>query len=236
MLQRLAASFTQLSQVTADMAHDLRTPIGNLLGQTEVALSQPRSVDDYQELLVSNLEELQRISRMSDNMLFLARSEHVDAAIDPAWLDIEAEFARMADYFEGPADERELSIVCSGGGRLWADPVLLRRALANLLANAIQYADPASTISLAAETRDGAVALIVDNAGPAIEPAHLKRLFDRFYRADAARRGSAQSSGLGLSIVRTIMALHGGAAHAQSSGGRNRFTLAFSAAPVGPNE
>ncbi|MFL6710050.1 MAG: heavy metal sensor histidine kinase, partial [Massilia sp.] len=125
MLQRLAASFTQLSQVTADMAHDLRTPIGNLLGQTEVALSQPRSVDAYQELLASNLEELQRIARMSDNMLFLARAEHAHLAIEPAWLDIAAEFARMADYFEGPAEERQLRIVCRGDGKLWADPLLL---------------------------------------------------------------------------------------------------------------
>jgi len=227
MLQRLAASFTQLSQVTADMAHDLRTPIGNLLGQTEVALSQPRSVDAYQELLASNLEELQRIARMSDNMLFLARAEHAHLAIEPAWLDIAAEFARMADYFEGPAEESQLRIVCRGDGKLWADPLLLRRALANLLANAVQYADPDSAIELTAHTGGDVVCLKVDNVGPAIDPLHMERLFDRFYRADAARRGSAQSSGLGLSIVRSIMALHGGSVQAVSADGHNGFSLVF---------
>lgn len=234
MLQRLAASFAQLSQVTADMAHDLRTPIGNLMGQTEVALGQPRSAAFYHGVLASNLEELQRLSRMSDNMLFLARAEHVDAAIEPAWLDIATELARVADYFEGLADERALRIVCHGSGALWADPLLLRRALANLLANAVQYADAPSTIALAAQAGDGdgggkgILTLSVSNAGAPIAAPQLARLFDRFYRADAARRGSAQSSGLGLSIVHTIMTLHGGSASARSAGGRNCFSLHFS--------
>lgn len=229
LLRRLAASFAQLSQVTADMAHDLRTPIGNLLGQTEVALGQPRSADYYESLLASNLEELQRISRMSDNMLFLARAEHADAAIEPAWLDIATEFARVADYFEGLAADRAMHIACTGTGRVWADPLLLRRALANLLANAVQYADAPSTIELDARAHgpDGAVELSVANAGAPIEADHLARLFDRFYRADAARRGSAQSSGLGLSIVRSIMQLHGGRVEAASEQGRNRFVLFF---------
>ena len=227
MLGRLAASFAQLSQVTADMAHDLRTPIGNLLGQTEVALGQPRSAEHYHAVLASNLEELQRLSRMTDNMLFLARSEHAGAAIEPVRLDIAVEFERVSDYFEGLAEERGLRIVREGAGQVRADPLLLRRALANLLANAVQYADTPSTISLTAHAETGGVALCVANAGPSIPDHQLARLFDRFYRADAARRGSSQSSGLGLSIVQTIMNLHGGSVVAQSDGGCNRFTLRF---------
>jgi two-component system heavy metal sensor histidine kinase CusS len=228
MLERLAASFAQLSQVSADMAHDLRTPIGNLLGQTEVALGQSRSGDYYHEVLVSNLEELQRLSRMTDNMLFLARSDHSDAATEPAWLDVAGEFERVADYFEGLADERGLRIVRDGVGLVWADPMLLRRALANLLANAVQYADASSTIVLSAQARGAGLALSVENDGPQIAEQQLSRLFERFYRADSARRGSAQSSGLGLSIVRTIMTLHSGRAEAFSRDGRTCFTLTFS--------
>lgn len=229
MLDRLGASFTKLSQVTEDMAHDLRTPIGTLLGQTEVALGQERSADYYHALLVSNQEELQRLSRMTDNMLFLARSEHADTMIEPAWLDVAGEFARVADYFEGLAEDRQLTIACTGTGRVWGDPVLLRRALANLLANAVQYAEAPSCITLASMADGSGTTLTVSNTGPQIAPDQLACLFDRFYRADTARRGSAQSSGLGLSIVRTIMTMHRGTATATSSQGVNRFALYFPA-------
>ncbi|MDQ2822860.1 MAG: heavy metal sensor histidine kinase [Pseudomonadota bacterium] len=227
MLERLADGFVRLGQVTADMAHDLRTPIATLLGQTEVALGQARSADYYHALLVSNQEELQRLSRMTDNMLFLARSDHADTMIEPAWLDIATEFERIGDYFEGLAEDRALVIACTGSGKVWADPLLLRRALANLLANAIHYADAPSTITLSAQHDAEGVMLCVENHGPHIAEHQLTRLFDRFYRADTARRDSSQSSGLGLSIVHTIMALHRGSAHAASADGINRFTLRF---------
>jgi two-component system heavy metal sensor histidine kinase CusS len=161
-------------------------------------------------------------------MLFLARSDHSDAATEPAWLDVAGEFERVADYFEGLADERGLRIVRDGVGLVWADPMLLRRALANLLANAVQYADASSTIALSAQAHGAGVALSVENHGPQIAEQQLSRLFERFYRADTARRGSAQSSGLGLSIVRTIMTLHSGRAEAFSRDGRTCFTLTFS--------
>lgn len=227
MLDRLAAGFTQMSQLSADMAHDLRTPIANLLGQTEVALGQKRSVDHYEALLASNFEEFQRLSRMMDNMLFLARSEHPEATIECTQLDVVSEFERMADYFEGLAEDRSLAFALDGHGTVWADPILLRRALANLVANAIQYADSGSTIQFACTKSAASMTLWIENQGQAIPGSQLPRLFDRFYRADAARRGSAQSSGLGLSIVRTIMTLHGGKGGAASSDGKTRFSLVF---------
>jgi two-component system, OmpR family, heavy metal sensor histidine kinase CusS len=230
MLARLATGFTQLSQVSADMAHDLRTPINNLLGQTEVALSQPRSADHYELLLASNLEELQRLSKMTDNMLFLARSENADTAIDRKTLDVQDELQRMADYFEGLAEDRHLRIETKGDGSVYADPMLLRRALANLVANAIQYADEDTTILLRSEQTTDGTTLSVENHGPTIAEHHLRRVFDRFYRADASRRGSADSSGLGLSIVRTIMTLHQGVGSATSEKGVTRFNLFFPAA------
>jgi two-component system, OmpR family, heavy metal sensor histidine kinase CusS len=227
MLDRLEHGFTQLKQVSADMAHDLRTPIGNLLGQTEVGLSQSRDVVYYQRLLGSNFEELQRMSKMIDNMLFLARTEDADHAIERKELALAEEFERMEGYFEGLADERNVGLVWRGDGRVWADPLLLRRALANLLANAVRYADPGTAISTVAEQGPDGTTLYVENRGPTIEPHHLERLFDRFYRADASRHRSSESSGLGLSIVRSIMSLHGGTWHAASSAGVTRFTLVF---------
>jgi two-component system heavy metal sensor histidine kinase CusS len=227
MLDRLAGSFAKLSQVSADMAHDLRTPIGNLLGQTEVALGQRRSVEQYETLLASNLEELQRLSRMSDNMLFLARSENADTAIECTALQAALELQRVADYFEGLAEERDLKITLDGDATVWADAMLLRRALANLLANAIRYADSGSVIVLQARPDNAGITLTVENRGPAIAAHDLPRLFDRFYRADASRRGSADASGLGLSIVRTIMQLHQGRWQATSAAGTTRFSLFF---------
>lgn len=227
MLDRLSSGFARMSQLSADMAHDLRTPIANLLGQTEVALGQRRSADYYEALLESNFEEFQRLSRMMDNMLFLARAEQPDATIEHAVLDIGAEFERVADYFEGLADERSLRFLLQGSGTVWADPILLRRALANLIANAIQYADSASSIVLGSATTRAGTALTVTNTGPAIGQDQLPRLFDRFYRADASRRGSATASGLGLSIVRSIMGLHYGTASASSDATSVQFTLCF---------
>jgi two-component system heavy metal sensor histidine kinase CusS len=227
MLDRLQTSFAQLSQVSADMAHDLRTPIGNMLGQTEVALGQKRSTEYYEKLLGSNFEELQRLSKMTDNMLFLARAEHADHAIERKQLEVAAELERIADYFEGLAEEREITLTWRGDGTVWADPDLLRRALANLLSNAVRYADAGTQITLLSQQEAAGTAISVENRGPVIEKQHLARLFDRFYRADASRRGSSDASGLGLSIVRSIMLLHQGSWDAASSEGTTRFTLLF---------
>jgi two-component system heavy metal sensor histidine kinase CusS len=227
MLDRLETSFAQLSQVCADMAHDLRTPISNLMGQTEVALGQKRSTDYYEKLLGSNFEELQRLSTMTDNMLFLARAEHADHAILRQRLDIANELQRIVDYFEGLVEERQISMEWHGTGTMWADASLLGRALANLLSNAVRYADAGTRIVLRAVNTPTGTCLSVQNTGPTIARHHLPRLFDRFYRADPSRHGSSGSNGLGLSIVRSIMLLHGGSCSVTSSDRVSCFTLFF---------
>jgi len=227
MLDRLERGFTQLKQVSADMAHDLRTPIANLLGQTEVGLRQTREPAYYQQLLGSNFEELQRLSKMIDNMLFLARAEHADHVIDRQSVALTEELPRLAEYFEGLAEERGIRLEWQGDAHVLADAQLLRRALANLIVNAIRYADVDTVVRIGAELRDGATALHVESYGPTIDAAHRERLFDRFYRTDAARHQSSGSNGLGLSIVRSIMQLHGGTWAVQSEAGVTRFTLTF---------
>lgn len=227
MLDRLERGFQQLKQVSADMAHDLRTPITILLGQTEVGLGTPRDNAYYQRLLGSNFEELQRMSRMIDNMLFLAQAEQPGLAIQRSNIDIGEETERIREYFEDLAAERNVTLQTSGSGTVYADAQLLRRALANLLANAVRYAREGSQIDIVAKSQPEGMSILVINQGETIEPSNQERIFDRFYRADPSRKDSVNSSGLGLSIVSSIMQLHEGSCWVESREGVTCFGLLF---------
>lgn len=228
MLDRLAEGYQRLTQFSADLAHEIRTPVGSLMGHCQVALRQGRSADEYQALLASNLEELERISRIVESILFLARAEDTQAVVQRQPLQVHAELERVAEYFEGLAEERRIRLLISGEATLDADPLLLRRALSNLVANAIRYADAHSDVLIGVESSAGHCMIWVENQGPALDPAALAHLFDRFYRGDASRQQNSDSNGLGLAIVAAIMQLHGGEASvAQPQSGCIRFTLRF---------
>lgn len=227
-LDRLQESFQRLSQFSADLAHDLRTPLYNLTMQTQVMLSQPRSNDDYQSLLTSGLEEYERLTRMLESMLFLARADNAHVPATCVRLDAVGELQKVADYFEGLAEDSGVTIVVQGSGSVTADPTLLRRAVNNLVANAIRYTASGDVIRLETHQSPGQTCISVVNRGAGIAPEHLPKLFDRFYRVDAARSQSASSAGLGLAIVQSIMKLHGGSALVASrENGDTRFSLVF---------
>ncbi|WP_367395080.1 heavy metal sensor histidine kinase [Cupriavidus sp. Agwp_2] len=233
MLARLQDSFSRLSEFSADLAHDFRTPISNLIGQTQVTLAQSRGVAEYETLLESNLEEYERLARMIENMLFLARADHAQVALGVRTLDAREELDKMAEYFEAVAADRDVALAVSGHAPVQADQTLLRRAVTNLLDNALRHAPAGSTVQVDA-TRvpapEGATTCIrVSNAGPAIPPETLPHIFGRFYRADPSRRNSATSTGLGLAIVDTIMRLHGGSVTVRSVDGETVFSLQFPA-------
>ena len=227
MLARLQEGYARLSGFSADLAHEFRTPIANLLGQSQVMLAQPRAAAEYEQLIASNIEELERLARMIESMLFLARAGQDEVVLARRPLDARNELENLANFFDGMAEEQSLRIACEGDGTVLADPALLRRALANLLSNAVRHATPGSTIVLRAQQGAASSELSVINAGTPIAPAHLPHLFERFYRADAARSDAEGSTGLGLSIVRAIMDLHGGSATVHAEGAHIRFTLAF---------
>ncbi|TPQ28032.1 heavy metal sensor histidine kinase [Cupriavidus pinatubonensis] len=236
MLARLQDSFSRLSAFSADLAHDFRTPISNLVGQTEVTLAQSRSVAEYEALLESNLEEYERLSRMIENMLFLARADHAQVAMGVRGLDARAELDKVAEYFEAVAADRNVRLSVAGDASIHADQTLLRRAVTNLLDNALRHAPAGSTVRVDVARRAGEVGeagdgtcIRVVNAGPAIAPEVLPHIFGRFYRADPSRRNSAASTGLGLAIVDSIMRLHGGRALVSSSDGETVFSLLFPA-------
>lgn len=229
MLGRLQQAFGHLKQFSADLAHDLRTPLNNMRGATEVALARPRSPDEYQLLLESNLEEYDRLARMIDNVLFLARAEHPGFVTRQRAFDVHRELERIAGYFEGLADEAGSTLSVVGHGELTADLELFRRAVSNLLANALRYTPAGGVITMRVDETADAVRVAVENPGEPIDPALLPRIFDRFVRGDPARSGGAPggTAGLGLAIVRSVMELHGGTARAESDATGTRFILTF---------
>lgn len=232
MLQRLETGYLQLHQFSADLAHELRTPLAALTTQTQVTLSKLRNTDEYEALLESHLEAFDRLNRLVDSLLFLARNEHqqIASSLVRHPVHIGDEFSRIADYFEDLAAQRQLRIVFSGDAEICADKQMLRRMLANLVSNAVRYAVSDTLVELSVRP-DGTdpsqyVILDVSNQSDLLAKADLERLFDRFYRADASRHSDNGGSGLGLAIVKAIATLHGGSASvSQSHGGKITFSL-----------
>ena len=232
MLARLEDGFGRLSRFSEDLAHEMRTPLNNLMGQTQLALQKHRSTEEYQSLLASSQEEYERLARMIDNMLFLARAEQPDALLKLEPIVLHDAVAQLIDYFEGMAEERGMVFVsdaCDANDTLLAEPQLLRRALANLLANALHYGSANSTVHIESKRQGNFVEISVSNQGEAIASEHLPRLFDRFYRCDPSRSQPGDSGGLGLAIVRAIMQQHGGEVRVESTADRTCFTLSFPA-------
>ncbi|MEI7050068.1 heavy metal sensor histidine kinase [Pseudomonas koreensis] len=227
MLARLDDSVQRLSQFSADLAHEIRTPLHTLLASNGQALNHPRSTAEYQELLASNMEEFERLKRMAENLMFLARAEQAERALDLQTLDLHSVGSELCDYFEALADDRQLRLENRLHGELLADQQLLQRALGNLLANAVRHADEGTLISLRRHDEPGVCWLQVHNHGPVIAPEHLGKLFDRFYRVDPSRAQPGNSGGLGLAIVQSIMLLHGGRVRVSSDAEGTVFGLGF---------
>jgi two-component system heavy metal sensor histidine kinase CusS len=220
MLDRLEAPFTRLQQLSADLAHELRTPINALMGETEVALSKPRDVEEYRRVLESNLEDYARLARLIDNLLFLARAENAQTAIARTALDVRAELDSIVAFYDAMAAEREIAVVCDGELRGSFDSILLRRAVGNLLSNALRYTPQGGHIKLTcARDASGEAVISVADDGVGIAPDELPRVFERFYRADAARSQHDGGAGLGLAIVASIVNLHGGRIEIRSEPG-----------------
>ena len=231
MLARLEDSFARLSQFSADLAHEIRTPLHNLLGSNSLALNQSRSAAEYQEVLASNIEEYERLNRMAENLMFLARAEHGQRPLQLHVLDLGEVGDGLCEYFEALAEDRQLRLDNQLGGPLTADLQLLQRALGNLLANAVRHAQPGSTVRLLRHDDAEYGWIGVHNLGPAIDPQHIDKLFDRFYRVDPSRAQPGDSGGLGLAIVHSIMHLHGGQVRVVSNDSGTLFELGFARNP-----
>ncbi|MDD5028853.1 MAG: heavy metal sensor histidine kinase, partial [Rhodoferax sp.] len=219
MLARLEEAFARLTAFSSDIAHELRTPVSNLMTQTQVVLSQPRSAPDYKGVLESNSEELDRMARMIADMLLLAKADNGLVLPQREAVELGAEVQALFDYFEAVADEKQLQLALGGSATVPADRPMLRRAIANLLSNAIRHATPGSTVQVVLTNTTQTTSIRVTNRGDTLPPELLERIFDRFFRADPARARSSEGTGLGLAITRSIVLAHGGRITASSGDG-----------------
>lgn len=235
MLDRLQDSFTQLSGFSSDLAHDLRAPIHRLLIAAQVTLARPRSADEYRTVIEATVPAYERMGRLIENMLFLARAESQHSAIHATWIPLEERLGATAAFFELLAQEQglQLALQVEANAHVWADDTLLTRANANLLTNAIRHARPGSTVVLSAEvTSDGGCHISISNEGEPIAAEHQVKIFERSYRVEAEHTEEAPGAGLGLAIVKSAMELHGGTVSVRSGPGQPTvFTLSFPPQP-----
>lgn len=232
MLERLKNSFANISHYTSNLAHELRTPINVLMGEAEVALSQERTVEEYRKVLESGLEEHMRLARMIDALLFLARSEQPTNQVERSLFDPMKEIAHVCSFYEALAEEKQAHIEWSGDGQLYADPILFRRVMGNLVSNSLYYSNPGVKIDISVrKNSDNSLDVVVSDSGYGIPEEYLNNVFDRFYRVMSSRSSNPQGSGLGLSIVKFIMDLHKGTIDIQSVPGQGTTVTVHFPAP-----
>lgn len=222
-LERLQQAYAKLEAFNADVAHELRTPLTNLIGQTQVALSRQRHVNDLEEVLQSNLEELDRMRGIVNDMLFLAMADRGTLVSSPAHASLSEEVRKVVEFLEPLMEERGVRVRLEGDALVPIETSLFRRAVSNLLQNAIEHSQAGDEIVARVEHRDGSPCVAVSNPGSLIEDAHLEHLFERFYRVDSSRTNSGGNHGLGLSIVKAVASMHRGMVFASSKAGWNTF-------------
>ncbi|MDN8543276.1 heavy metal sensor histidine kinase [Erwinia sp. BC051422] len=221
MRSRLAHDFTRLTRFADDLAHELRTPVNVMLSQNQVALGQERTPEAYQQLLEGNIEELENLSRLTDNILFLARADHHNVALRKEVFSLPDTLENITDFLEPLAEEKGLRFALEAEGNIQADKMLFQRALVNLITNAVRHAPENTLVRIKTEATGEAVDIAVGNKGEPL--AETEKLFERFWRGDEAR--NSVGSGLGLALVKAIAELHGGYAWYQHREGENLFGI-----------
>lgn len=227
MLDRLSDAIERLSSFAVDLAHEMRTPVSNLMMQTQVMLGQSRSVEEYRDVLASNIEEYERLARTIGDMLFLAKADNGLIVPHRESVDLASEVSELFGFYEALAEDRQMTLHATGNAVIEGDRLMLRRALSNLIANAIRYAPPDSIVSVTLEQLSDSIRISIENPAPDLDTDKVKRLFDRFYRSEhSGGEGTpVDGSGLGLAITRSIARAHCGSIHAESADGCIRFVL-----------
>ena len=222
-LERLDRAYERLESFNADVAHELRTPVSILIGQTQVALTRDRSVQQLRQTLQSNLEEFERLRVIVNDMLFLSRSDRGERASDLTEVSLRAEVSRMLEFLDMPLEEARLGVVLHGDATALVNTSLFGRAMSNLFVNAIQHSPPGTSLQVTITPQGGHVEIAVSNPGEPIDTVAREHIFDRFYRLQEARSNSHENHGLGLSIVKAVAEMHGGTVFVRSASGVNTF-------------
>jgi len=229
MLDRLEESFERISQFSADIAHDLRTPVNNIRGEAEVALARTRSAAEYRDVIESCLEEAVRLSDLVGDLLFLARAESPLTHPRREFVDVGELLGGVKEYYEASAADGGISLttdISSDPVRAELDRTLMQRAVGNLVSNALAHTPPGGAVILGTMSDHATVHIEVSDTGAGIPSEALPRVFDRFFRVDSSRTQSSGGTGLGLAIVQSIAQLHGGKVEITSQLGQGtRVTL-----------
>ena len=215
-LDQLELAYRQSESFSADVAHELRSPLATLIGGTQVLLSRPRSTSELEAAHASNLEELEGLKTLVNDMLFLARADQGERAQRLERADLGRLSDATIEYCSALFEEAGLRVRRVGQAHAICNEALIRRAIANLLSNAIAHAEGTRHIEVRIDRRPGSVRVAVFNSGAPLSDELLSRMFDRFYRASTARSDHGAHHGLGLSIVQAIARMHGGLVFAEA--------------------
>jgi heavy metal sensor kinase len=232
MLDNIQRSIEAQKRFTSDVSHEIRSPLTSLRGSIEVALRKKRPVEEYEEVLRNNLADILRLSRITDNLLFLARADNNIQELRMQWFDLDQLLENTVARLRPKADAAGLSL--SGEYQehleMRGDTDLLEQAFANLIDNAIKYTPSAGSVNVRAREQDGAVRVIVSDTGIGIPEEDVTHIFDRFYRVNKERSRKLGGTGLGLAITKWIVNSHGGTIAVKSTVGRgSEFAVAFKA-------
>lgn len=222
LLDHLESAHGTQQRFVADASHELRTPLTILRGEIEVALRKPRSADEYREVLQSNKEEIESLSRLTDNLLTLARADAGQIVLHRDEVGLVELVREVSEKLRPAAENRGvcIDIEADGEAALSCDRMQIERVLFNLIDNAISYSPRDESVKVGVSSDEGSIQIEVRDSGPGIQPDHLPHLFDRFYRADQSRSREHEGAGLGLAIVKTFVEAHGGSVEARSEIGR----------------
>jgi two-component system heavy metal sensor histidine kinase CusS len=234
MIARLERSFDEVRRFTADAAHELRTPLAVLRNEAEVALRKPREPEQYRRVLEDQLEELERLSRLAERLLFLCREDAGLVPMSRELVRLDEVVEDIADHMRVVAEEKGVTLETDGIGpsHINGDEDQLRRLLFNLLDNAIKFTPAKGTVTVESACDDARVRIVVTDSGIGIPPEHLPQVFKRFYRVDPARGREVGGAGLGLAIARSIAEAHGGSIEIESTVGKG--TRAILTLPAEP--
>jgi two-component system heavy metal sensor histidine kinase CusS len=230
-LDRVADSYQRLSTFNADVAHELRTPLANMIGGTQVALSRSRPAHELVEVLQSNLEELDRMRRIVNDMLFLARADQGEVAANLTICSLAEETHKSAEFMAQVMEEAGVTLEIDGDAEVPIERALFGRAMTNLLDNAMRHGETPGLVTVTIAYEGDAASIGVSNSGATIDPVHLDRIFDRFYRIDPARFNSGESHGFGLALVKAVARMHGGSVFARNEPGR--ICIGFTVSRIG---